>query len=397
MSTAFALSANFLNQLFSVDTTTGAFTGGPIIGPIPDGFRTILLVYNCTTSTMYIVLAQGGGPAIFKTGILDTSTGIITNMQDVPSNIDSLYSLAWNSALGQMFAYGGTNTPGGGPTMLTVDIDANTWVPLGSVTQFGESGILYDCDQDKLIGISGSDTFGGVTPNSVFEISPGDGSWTFITAMSQSNFGFPIPSYDQAANSACFLSTTNNNSNPPQLFYVDTTSGIVTAPLPGDTLIIPTGFAFQQPCCCLHEDTMLALQSGSIVRIADLKSGDVVLDNFGYPVRIENNARVGMSKQFVSLPKGCLGNNEPNSDLLIRKGHPLLFQGREVNCEVLVGQVPRVEEIVLSERKAIYTLITDRKRFVRMNGCSVATWSRSAFDQFVNNDPVGRSVFYQLN
>lgn len=394
---AFALTATTPNQLFIVDTTNGLFFPGPAITSIPSGFRASSLVYNCTTSTMYIVFLQDDGSPIFKTGILDTSTGVITNLQDVPSVILAIFSLAWNSALGQMFAYGAVGTLGGGPTMLTVDIDANTWVPLGPVTEFGDSGILYDCHQDKLIGISGSDTSGGINPNSVFEISPVDGSWTLIAAMSQSDFNFPITSYDQAVGSAAFLAPTTNSQLPPQLYYVDTSTGTVTVPQPGGTLGIPTGFAFQLACCCLHEDTMLTLQSGSTIRIANLKSGDVVLDDAGRPVQIDNNARVGMSKHFVSLPRACLGDNEPSSDLLICKGHPLLIKGQELNCEVLIGQVPRVEEIVLPERKAIYTLITDKKRFVRMNGCSVATWSRFAFDNFVSNDPIGKSLYYDMS
>lgn len=394
MATAFAV-GNFSNQLFIVDLINGTFSPGPLLTSVPDGYSIIGLVYNCTNSTMYATLTNLSDTSIWKTAIVDTNSGMLSNVQDTPSTVDSIYSLAWNSALNQMFAYGSTSVIGGGPIMYTVDLDANVWTPLGSVFSQGQAGILYDCNQDILFGITGSNTLGGPQPNSIFEISPVDGTWTFVVSMSQTNFGDPFPAFDQSTNSVVFLSQTSNTTNPPQLFYVNTTTGQITTPLPGDTLNIPTGFAIQQPCCCLHEDTLLRLENGQSIRIADIRSGHIVIDFQGNPVQIENNARVGMSRQFIILPKNCLAADEPNMNLLIRKGHPLLLDGLEINCEELVGKVFGVEFIDLPERKSIFTLITNKKTYLNMNGCSVATWSQASFDQFTQHDRIGKSIFYE--
>lgn len=132
--------------------------------------------------------------------------------------------------------------------------------------------------------------------------------------------------------------------------------------------------------CCAAEGTLVTLASGAELPIEQLTSGSLLCDHRGRPVRIEQVIRFAVpSGRFVRITRGALGQQQPSADLLIREGHPLLLEGRETLPESLVDNVQGVERAELEQPLHIYTLVTEQKQFVEMQGLLVATWSRSAW------------------
>jgi hypothetical protein len=123
--------------------------------------------------------------------------------------------------------------------------------------------------------------------------------------------------------------------------------------------------------------------SGYQVPIERLTRGQILQSVSNRPVRIEQAIRFQPpSRQFVRIQASALGRNQPAQDLLIREGHPLLVKGREVMPEHLLD-LPGVERITLAQLTYIYTLVTEQKQFVNMQGIMVATWSSEAWEHEV--------------
>jgi len=132
--------------------------------------------------------------------------------------------------------------------------------------------------------------------------------------------------------------------------------------------------------CCAAESTLVTLASGAEVSIEQLASGSLLCDHRGRPVRVEQVIRFAVpSRRFVRIKRSALGQHQPSADLLIREGHPLLIHGFEVLPESLIRSVPGIERADLEHPLHIYTLVTEQKQFVGMQGLLVATWSSSAW------------------
>jgi len=144
---------------------------------------------------------------------------------------------------------------------------------------------------------------------------------------------------------------------------------------------------------CLRDDTLVRTPHGAVA-ISALRAGDLVFDHRGQLQPLISNIAVGNSKAFVRIQRGALASDTPSADLYIRAGHPVLVAGKEVDCEKLVdGQ--RVEEVELEKPARIYTLCTESRTFVDMQGVLVGTWSQAAFDNFVANDRAGLRLTFE--
>lgn len=132
---------------------------------------------------------------------------------------------------------------------------------------------------------------------------------------------------------------------------------------------------------CLREGSQVAMYNQAAPqRIEYLRSGDVLVDCQGRPVLLRNNAKLyGATDKFVHIRRDALGPQLPERDLYVCTGHPVLYRGREVPCEALVNG----DDITLEETDpaTVYTLITDRRTFVRIHGVPVATWARSTWER----------------
>jgi len=180
-------------------------------------------------------------------------------------------------------------------------------------------------------------------------------------------------------NSTAMISLTLKVTSPS--FGTDITGlvpGSITASIDYDPAVDTNQWT--NTFCCAAEGTLVRLASGAEVRIEQLAVGSLLCDHRGRPVRVEQVIRFAVpNKHFVRIKRSALGQQQPSADLLIREGHPLLVKGFETLPESLIDSVPGVEYADLEQPLHIYTLVTEQKQFVRMQGLLVATWSTSAW------------------
>jgi hypothetical protein len=126
---------------------------------------------------------------------------------------------------------------------------------------------------------------------------------------------------------------------------------------------------------CLHPKT-LVLSKGKYVPISDLRKGDKVTNMKGENVRIIHNMCFPQVDKFIRIKKDALGLNVPKNDLLIRSGHPIFIDGKEVNPEDLIKTNKGVHKIKVDSAN-VWSLCTKKRVFIMMEGVPVATWALS--------------------
>jgi len=137
---------------------------------------------------------------------------------------------------------------------------------------------------------------------------------------------------------------------------------------------------------CVAEGTLVALADGRQMPIEQLRPGHLLVNHTGRPVRLSAAIRVEQqTTSLIQLEQGSLGADVPSAPLRIRHGHPLLVAGKEVLPENLLQQ-PGVAQVQLEKPVHVYTLLTEQRSFVEMQGALVGTWSEAAWQNFVDND-----------
>lgn len=146
----------------------------------------------------------------------------------------------------------------------------------------------------------------------------------------------------------------------------------------------PDGFVFIQAIFapCVAEGTLVSLQNGLQKPIEELRKGDrlsggITLESL---IKFKTPARC-----FIQIPDNHCSAHLP---LLIRRGHPILVAGREVLPEALIGQMT-IEEIFTDKPMHIYTLVTQDKKFIKMqNHTLVSTWSKKGWENHLQSGNV---------
>lgn len=131
---------------------------------------------------------------------------------------------------------------------------------------------------------------------------------------------------------------------------------------------------------CLRAETKVLLADGKLTELGDIKRDDLVVDFKGNSVRIVDNALFNSSNEFVFLAKGVIGKNLPQNDMYIRPGHPILYKGKEINVAKLgrfIGK-KKVRKIHLKNAVPVFSLITEKRTFVMMEGIPVCTWDEES-------------------
>lgn len=141
---------------------------------------------------------------------------------------------------------------------------------------------------------------------------------------------------------------------------------------------------------CVAESTRLMTNSGE-KSISEIHSGDLVVDCHGQWVPVVKNARIPAWDSFVVIPKDVIREGVPSQELRIRSGHAVLIDGKEVLCEELLGQsrsgCGKVALVTNAKTRVyVYTLITEKRTFIEMQGMNVGTWGVDAWENFRQND-----------
>jgi hypothetical protein len=137
---------------------------------------------------------------------------------------------------------------------------------------------------------------------------------------------------------------------------------------------------------CVAEGTLVALADGSKLPIEQLRPGHLLVNHAGRTTRLSAAIRVEQpTTSLIQLDQGSLGLEVPSAPLRIRPGHPLLVAGKEVLPEALLD-LPGVAQVQLEKPVHVYTLLTEQRSFVEMQGALVGTWSEAAWQNFIESD-----------
>ncbi len=372
-------------QLYTVDFTTGAWTivappNLPLIGSAPS-----MLVYDCDQSQMFIMYENGAMSSNLYQ--MNTTTRALTLVGAVP--LDNITGMAYDSF--NMIMYGVTSTQN---RTYIVDTSTNTWTPLPSPINPGVTvtafGLVYDCENDALYGL-GLDTSVGPSVYRMYTVNRANGSWTATFTMS-TGIASTNPHrglvWDQST--GLFYGAILGTG---QMYQIDIAGGTGVWSIPGGFgttgVTTPIAMAFERPCCCVHEDSLVQLVNGQMVEISQIKEGDMIYDYQRKPVQIKKNICSGRSSEFVKFEKDCFAKQKPSQDLLMVSGHPILFQGQEVECQFLTQG-----KLIHQEKKSrVFTLVTEQRSFINIQGVMVATWSQKAFNNFLQNDSMGKRLW----
>jgi hypothetical protein len=133
---------------------------------------------------------------------------------------------------------------------------------------------------------------------------------------------------------------------------------------------------------CVAEGTLINLISGEPLSVQKLIPGSMLIGENGESIALKNVVKMrSPAMRFRSIEANQFGPALPEQQLLICEGHPIKI-GNRVALPEQVGR-----EVVIPEGRTIYTLVTETRSFVKMQGLLVATWSEDAWLNFVANDP----------
>lgn len=142
---------------------------------------------------------------------------------------------------------------------------------------------------------------------------------------------------------------------------------------------------------CLKAGTPIDLLNGQTIAIESVLPNSTMLDYRGCPIEVLSVIRTGRTKQFILISPDSLGDNLPKKEVHIIAGHPILIDGREV-CPENLCNGNSIRMVNLDQGEDIYTLCTEKRTFVNVQGLQVGTWGRDAWDNFLLNDSVGRQI-----
>jgi hypothetical protein len=252
----------------------------------------------------------------------------------------------------------------------------------------------------NLIGAAYTNNFAGAETTILYDVGtnltgqlfkqnpPAAGTLEFvgnllIDTSSFTNGGFDIQTVGNINEAYGAFEGTASDEPFARLYSVNLTTGqavnLGSLDLPEEFFI--TGFTLIQavPAPCLHPATLVAVPVGKSKSIEELRAGDCVIDYKGRPVKIEKNLRFEASDSFILVKKGAFKDGDvpvPSQDLLIRKGHPILFNGKSIKPERLIKRLApnKVNYIKLSNKEFVWSLCTEKRTFVMMQGVAVVTW-----------------------
>jgi hypothetical protein len=205
-----------------------------------------------------------------------------------------------------------------------------------------------------------------------------------------------IPAPDKhfpVTNTVCVRNNTTHNI----VFEQNPSSSLDVVVLPGETVIISTNLTagVETPysrggacaCCCVAPSSRVHTSRG-IQPISQMVAGDTVYTESNDQVKVLFVARFAVpSKQFIRIQKDSLGTDKPARDLLIREGHPLVVDGKEIACQDLVNGTS-IDQVELDTPLEVYTLCTKQRVAVMIEGLAVLTYAKNDFFKYAVDNQI---------
>jgi alpha-tubulin suppressor-like RCC1 family protein len=136
---------------------------------------------------------------------------------------------------------------------------------------------------------------------------------------------------------------------------------------------------------CVHQDNLVRTKRGYLP-IKEVVAGDTVYDERNQEITVKYNIKLMTpNREYIRIEKDALSPNVPMNDLLIVRGHPVKYNGMEIECERFVGVNPRVTEVVMDCGSYVYCLCTDDRLYVDIENVPVCTRSDKSWIDIVKN------------
>ncbi|MCA0870134.1 Hint domain-containing protein [Seohaeicola saemankumensis] len=146
---------------------------------------------------------------------------------------------------------------------------------------------------------------------------------------------------------------------------------------------------------CFVQGTLIATPCGDR-KVETLKTGDLILNAVGVPIRVKWVGRKTILPLFrpaerlmpVRFAAGSLGDGLPHADLTVTADHAMLVDGVLCNAGALVNgsSIMRVPLAEMGERFTVYHIETEAHEIILANGAPAETFidnvSRRVFDNF---------------
>jgi len=378
-------------NLYTVNPTNGKWS---LVAPLT-GFNNVAdlaigLVWNTTDSTMYLTTSTSSGTLVPKIYIVNLANGnltFVTNIGAAHNTLQATRGLAYDTMLNKCYAV--RQGDGNISINATYILDLST----GSLTQIdspASEGILrhmalaYQTSTGNVFGLSTPTTTGG----SMYNVNISTGVWSLIGSILETGTARAL-TYDPASGIFYGSSFTTTGSIYHNTYTVNIGTGAWT--VLGDTVnsLNPQAMAVvPATIICVRDSTLVSTARGRLP-IAEVRTGDQVLDCCGQLQPVFTNLCSGSSSDLILIRRGAFGNQQPSEDLYIRAGHPLLINGREIEPQHLVDG-HNIVEVSLQEPVRLHTLCTANRTFIDMQGLLVGTWSQAALENFVENDSRGQ-------
>lgn len=132
--------------------------------------------------------------------------------------------------------------------------------------------------------------------------------------------------------------------------------------------------------CCVHPNARVRTPTG-FTRIENITSGDIVINHKGENVEvlynIEHSTPTG---NFIKIEKDAFSKNTPDGNLLMTKGHPLLYKGRIMDLEQMIYE-GKANEVTVSPVR-VFTLCTENQEWIVTQNVPVSTFSHEYWSKF---------------
>lgn len=157
---------------------------------------------------------------------------------------------------------------------------------------------------------------------------------------------------------------------PPQNFVQLNPGNYISVTLPSG----PFDQQSSEPCC-VHSNTMVQTSMGDILIKNLITDRPIkVKDLQGNYIDVLYNIKFIPNNHFIRIKKDSFGIDKPNSDLLIREGHPIFINNNEIQPVDLIDNCNIFFDDII-DNDWTYSLCTNDRTFVMMNNIPVCTWA----------------------
>lgn len=391
-----------IDQTEIAGNTCLTYGGGVALAGSNGRITNSALVENTTTGTVLGLLSGGGGIGVFGTDLVMINCTVANNSSSLTGGGISVSLL--DLLIGSLQLVNVTIVAN---STNLIDLGGAGIYAVGLTPQVGnciiaanDAGLIGSLSPDAILLLSDIlspfTTMGGnVIGTTVLGFTNG------INNDRVGSFLFPLnPRINGLAYNGGFTRTVSLQAISPAI-----NNGINTNPLIADVPFDQRGtpfirvnnstinsgaFEFQSTSICFDGSARILTLDIGTNKISDLPA-DQVYSNRHLVYDTDNNEFVpivynivsGHNDTFFRIKKHLFKCNKPFDDLFMTAGHPIKINGEEIPADKIVGA-----KMIKKSRREVYTICTEKRIPILINGIEVMTWSREDWNEYIKNNPI---------